>query len=297
MSNRKRGFDDTSLDLLLDTITNAFGGILFLALLIVLLLQGTKREPEPQPEFAEVSTETLQRELRLAESKLASLHLQQEASELISSHLKDPGLGQSIEDLLELRIVRDKLRHEVSAILERISDQQQVVENLQERGENLTVSIESIEEALEAIEGELEEERKRRSIAAPFPEERRATKRHFSATIRYGRWYTERNPDGKLNSEDFAILDTSGRYITITPKPYRGAAIADGDRLSDELMAVFRSKDPSQHYVEISIWDDSFLEFQVLRDYLVEKEFEYRLIVVTKGDSVAEGFVPNPQVQ
>ena len=38
MSNRRRA-GDSSLELLLDTITNTFGGILFLAILVSLLLR------------------------------------------------------------------------------------------------------------------------------------------------------------------------------------------------------------------------------------------------------------------
>lgn len=43
MSRRRRA-DDSSLELLLDTITNTFGGILFIAILVALLLQTSGRE-------------------------------------------------------------------------------------------------------------------------------------------------------------------------------------------------------------------------------------------------------------
>lgn len=41
MSRRRGRPADSSLELLLDTITNTFGGILFLAILVSLLLQST----------------------------------------------------------------------------------------------------------------------------------------------------------------------------------------------------------------------------------------------------------------
>ena len=48
MRRRRSGGDgDDSLELLLDTITNAFGGIVFLAILVIILLQNSSETSTP----------------------------------------------------------------------------------------------------------------------------------------------------------------------------------------------------------------------------------------------------------
>ena len=46
MSRRKQQNDNGSLELLLDTICNTFGGILFISLLVVILLNTTSEKIE-----------------------------------------------------------------------------------------------------------------------------------------------------------------------------------------------------------------------------------------------------------
>ena len=143
----------------------------------------------------------------------------------------------------------------------------------------------------------MDQERAKRQIKSPFPEERAAAKDDYAVTMKYGRWYVDRSDDGLPNLEDFAVLDSEGTYLTVTPKPYRGIPVDEGKQLSRRIVSSLRSKSPDEVYVCISVWDDSYDQFQLVRDYLVENGFEYRLIAVTEGDEVSEGYVPNPQVQ
>ncbi len=102
---------------------------------------------------------------------------------------------------------------------------------------------------------------------------------------------------GEPNLDDFAVLDEDGDYFTVTPKPYRGVPIGKGQSLPAEIVRQLASKPPSTYYVSFSIWDDSFDEFQTVRDALVAGGYEYRLVVVTEGDEVFYGSVVDPKVQ
>jgi len=297
MARRRHFHNDSSLELLLDTITNAFGGILFLALLIVVLLQNTSKTPDTLPNVSRTTLSELRSTFQHLEAKVAPLLLEVEAREAIATNLADPTLETILLKLTQMREERIELIADTSAAQENISRLQGQSDALDEKGAQLSAEIEAVGVALGVAQKSLEEERARRKINSPFPEERASSKSHIAVTVRYGRWYVDRSPTGEANLDDFAVLDSSGKYLTITPKPYRGIPIIESDRLSRRLEQYLSTQNPSLHYIEIAIWDDSFDEFQPLRDFLVKRGFEYRLVVVTRGDEVSEGYVPDAKVQ
>jgi hypothetical protein len=59
---RRRSLGQDSLELLLDTICNTFGGVLFIAMMVVLLLQQTSKDvppPTPLPPAEELQAQGL----------------------------------------------------------------------------------------------------------------------------------------------------------------------------------------------------------------------------------------------
>ncbi len=297
MTRRRHFHDDSSLELLLDTITNAFGGILFLALLVVVLLQNSSKTPDALPNVSRTTLSELRTTFQNIETKLVPLRLEVEAREAIATNLADPTLEKVLLKLTQMREERTELIAGTSVVLESISRLQGHSDALDEKGAQLSAEIEAVGVAVGVAQKNLEEERARRKVNSPFPEERTSSKSHIPVTVRYGRWYVDRSPTGEANLDDFAVLDTKGKYLTITPKPYRGIPVVERDSLSKQLERHLSTQDPSSHYIEIAIWDDSFTEFQPLRDYLVQRGFEYRLVVVTQGDVVSEGYVPDAKVQ
>jgi len=297
MARRHDTFDDGSLELLLDTITNAFGGILFLAILVVVLLKGTGQKMSPSEPVAEVDLVSLTDQLEQLEAELATTEIELRAAEAVSTNLAAPDLKETITELHQQRRLRDRLNDDKSRLARQLAMSQKQVKDIAAKSESLTRELADEKDALERLRSNLDQERAKRKIKSPFPEERAATKSDYSVTIRYGRWYVQRSPAGSPNLDDFAVLNNEGEYLTITPKPYRGIPIIEGEQLSRRIESLLKSKDPNREYVCISIWDDSYDEFQCVRDCLVENGFEYRLLAVTDGDEITEGFVPNPQVQ
>ena len=67
MARRRKNELGDSFDLFLDTITNTFGGVLLIALLIVLMIQETKQE---SPETKNATTTD---DIQLVESEISAL--------------------------------------------------------------------------------------------------------------------------------------------------------------------------------------------------------------------------------
>ena len=105
MSNRCAAEQEDSLELLLDTISNAFGGVLFLTILLALLLRISQPKTEAEEitkparhELVELSSE-LDEVLSELQSVEAAFTVQSDAR----GRLVDPDLQRHYGDLVEQR--------------------------------------------------------------------------------------------------------------------------------------------------------------------------------------------------
>lgn len=298
MRRRKRySADQGSLELLLDTITNTFGGIVFLAILIVVLLQTTPDKIEAQPTQNSQKHTIDSRKLESLKAQIEELELQLRFLDIFAAELSEPDLEATLAELENRTEVREKLTEEKSVILEQLEKSKENMESIAQQQQTLDSELASNMQEVEKLQDQLESERKQRTIKAKFSEERSTSKREYNVTLRYGRWYIDILPSGKPNLEDFIMLDTGGEYLTLTPKPNRGKPLTSGNTLSPEVLQELNNRDPKTEYICIGIWDDSFEEFQLLRDYLVNQGFNYRLIPLTDGDTVFYGPVSDAKVQ
>ncbi|MEO8166385.1 MAG: hypothetical protein ABI619_13420, partial [Betaproteobacteria bacterium] len=68
---RRTNTDDSSLELLLDTICNTFGGILFISMLVVILLNMTSEAVEDSPPSPKTQLELLEAERKKRQQRAA----------------------------------------------------------------------------------------------------------------------------------------------------------------------------------------------------------------------------------
>ena len=106
MARRRRTETDSSLELLLDTMTNAFGGVLFLAILISIQLKDRAEVSAEQPD--------LKSEITRLESEKAVLEMQIEAQvskkELADKFLEHYGDASDLLALEHLQQLKEELR-------------------------------------------------------------------------------------------------------------------------------------------------------------------------------------------
>ena len=57
-----------------------------------------------------------------------------------------------------------------------------------------------------------------------------------------------------------------------------GTAVDPAGRNRAALAGKLSAFDPNKHYLAIFVWPDSFEHFGVIRDLMVDKRFEYRLV-------------------
>jgi hypothetical protein len=289
------------LDLLLDTITNTFGGILFLAILVVILLGNTSNRPQsntqPLPDLQKLLSQ-------FDEVSKARTALRAEVdSKKHTANLNDPELTKLLREIASDSDLRTKLEKERDELLKSVSDLQAKSAEIASELNKLDAGLEATTTKLSQVKKEIEVEKSARQIDRPFPREHSAVGRRFySIVLRYDRLYEKRKRDslgfpGEPNLEDFFVRGMDGEHLVISPKPYRGTPLIEGGKLSPRIESLFEDISADTRYIEIAIWDDSFTGFQALRDFLVKNQYDYRLVVAKEGGDVAEGFVPNPKVQ
>lgn len=291
---RRRAAKQDSLELLLDTICNTFGGVLFIAIMVVMLLRQSGQQPQapeppPSPEELQILSQqfaTLSSELR----RLQELRASQAA--LVESMVPD-----AIQLLLEQRkrLLADQARIQATVDKKRASNAALAISV-----EEVQAEIRQIEERLRtAIEeqqqsrSQLASERQGRTQDLRLPVLRQSGKREVGVIIRYGRLYVwheyDRNqrPIG-LNTRDFVILGEEDDGLVTRPNPNRGLRLDDRPETQQAIAALLKPFDRDRFYIAIILRPDSFGAFRDFRDQVITLGYEYRLMPVEADTPISD---------
>lgn len=283
---RRRREQSDSLDLLLDTICNTFGGILFIAILVALLIQlkgdeeTPPEEPPPRPEeivAAQSTLEQLRNELQSVARARASQNrlIEQFAPDELQTLLKERNdRNDELLDLQDAQLSLLEANAEISAQNER--DRQELSE--------IAAQLSDLRERVEDLESELDEDRQRRQQTVGVPVVRtNLGRREVAVILRYGRLYFWHRYDSRgyqlgLNTDDFVVLaDEDGKLLT-RALPTGGLRIANDDATRQLIRQRFRDYDPRQCVIAVITRSDSFAQFRIVRDVLKSMGLDYRLM-------------------
>jgi hypothetical protein len=296
---RRRTNAPDSLDLLLDTITNAFGGILFLAILVVLLLQMNRHRLE-----AESDTETAPRPERLAQLRdeitMRRRTLESQAQRV--DRLSPVTARELLDQLAAARERRDALHERLRESQGAIGQLQSAVGEAQAVAGDLAAALREARESLTAAQEALTSEIASRQQTARLPRLRSTRKIEVPAVLRYDRVYLIYRDSGfalfrRLNTDEFVVIEEDGGRFTATPKPYAGLTVEATEQFPSRLRQRLASHRKDDIYLAVAVWPDSFGSFVHVKNTLVQAGYEYRLILMENGQSLVQGDVANPLVQ
>lgn len=289
MSRRRRDDSEESLDLLLDTITNAFGGIVFMAILLAVLVQNDTSQPtQAQSSSARLQAIESQRTYQRLVSDLRSAR---DSTEHLEQRLADVpnDLFVQLETLRELKQEIETLgaaQREVQELEQQLETQATEVVS---SSEDLSQQAADLQGDIEELEQRLSQEREKRTTMADLPQLRRTTKLPVSILLRRGRfvevWESPGNINPSLEQTDLAIPDLTHEGIDYRVGLRSGFAaedIAAIERLCQRI-------DGSNYYVAFAIWEDSFAEFRAIQKLLVEHQVEYQLVFMESNATALFG--------
>lgn len=285
MTASRRAGQADALELLLDAVCNALGGILFVTLLLAVLLKLSSPRlelPEPTPADRQELAELTE---ALAQATAEEAMLQQAAD--LQAQSRSRLVDAQVEAVFAELAARRQQREELEAALLKA---QQAAARTQMAIDALATAAQQRQQQLRDAQAELEvkrqllyEEQQRRTRRHVPPHGRQSLKSEFPLILRYGRVYLKRRWEhGELaiNWDDFVLIGREDRYTVLTPKPYRGTPIRDNPALAARLREMLRGVSREQFHVCLIVWDDSFVEFEEVKRLLVAWGYEIRILVI-----------------
>jgi len=271
MSLRRKTPSD-SLYLLLDTLCNAFGGIILLAVLVVLL---TSKEKTQSSKVAD-SQEMLQRRLTIAQTDL------QKAQQLATS-LQAKANDQRVKQQVSLLSTRKDLQNAIQQIRETVTQTSKDLDttsavdpserlkflNAQfavaqahklEAKNSLTAAEENtkrLKQRLADMERQVTTKLDELQRPLRLPKEHETGKRVIYIIARYGHIYLCRNSDFSRNETD---IDWTTTLTGESAEPKRGLGI-DPTRSTAGLINFFKNMADDSVYVAFCVYEDSFPAF------------------------------------
>lgn len=300
---KRRHRSDSSLELLLDTICNTFGGVLFLAILVIVLLQGTSNS-QVLPDASQSITAELMRlseEHANLELQLAALREVLKNQSLLTERFIQPEKARLMAELQQLRADYEAMMEDRNTFLHETAKRQARIQEIENELRELDAELVKTRSELLVAEKGLQSDMASRSKSTALPRLRSTYKIEVGLIVRYGRaylWhrYTRDGVRLGLNTDDFVVLgEVDGKLLT-KPKPYAGVDLRNSTSAAG-IARRLTSFQPTRHYLCLSVWPDSFAEFQVLKSELVKLGFEYRLMPMAEGVSLVDQGGTGGQVQ
>ena len=310
--SRSVGGEIDSLELLLDTICNTFGGIVFLALLVCLLAQnaghGVARSSDVDAAVAKVR-ETKLAQMRLDDVRREVADLEQTRSQqirlaesLAPSGAGTAGAAPAPETYGRFRVQLEILtgtERELADFLRAAEREQQEV---RQRAAEAKRKLEQAEIAAARAEEVVEAVKRERGLKLRLPMTRRTTKRQIPVLVCNGRMRLPMRyaAGGMSVGRNNVEVEVSAPRSMLRPAdlvPATGTPIDNSDAGVRAVRQRVGSFDPAEDYLYFAVWPDSFAEFRTLRDQVVEFGFEYQVLLLSREEPVHFGAGGPDEVQ
>jgi hypothetical protein len=288
----RRGDSDDSLDLLLDTICNMFGTIIFVALIAALLaLTSTKGSPEPSLVTGDPDGE---RQLALLAARAEELERELSALPAAAEATEDSAAAERVAEALGEIARREELIDRYSEAVAAVTD------DLADIG----AQVAPLREEVARLESALDGARRAKDRTMRTPLERALELRLYSIVIWEDRLYplcdwSNGTPDTCARFEqwddryvvaaassldgDCRGMNASGFTRTIPLRQGAGIPIADtASLLADpRFREMLAALDPSEDMVLLDVAPDSFDSFNAVKEALLGAGFNYTLSACT----------------
>jgi hypothetical protein len=299
-----------SLDLLLDTLCNMFGGIVLITCLLALAAgNNTSSEFVPGPS-GEAVGQLIERRIAIAEAELDGL------KELLSAagSSDDNSLRLLAMEKVELQRTLDRLRKQRAETAEDKAsqfpvDQGRLVTGLRQEAKRLREQVvefdirkaatrqkeEDLTAKIKELEKRMEDQEQARTESLRFPKERTQVKRPWWVIIRYGKVYPL-EIDGRSHYEGLIRVEIDDDAESFEPRRDSGF---DLDRQTEQIKKLLRQAKSTGEYVGVIVYPEgeSFSTFRQLKQLIHEVGAQYGIDVWRRNAPVqfsSKGSTPPP---
>jgi len=300
MSRRTRSTGD-SLDLLLDTVCNSFGGVVFISILIIVLLNLTSAEHQitPPTPAAEAKLLTLQSTAAERQRQLKTLREAKRQLDRIADEFVD-------SDALDLVVQRDELKSDNHELESDRSDVMSSIATGQSRINRIARALAKLERKLEQARSEFDDAQKAleaeiamRSRTSKLPRQRTTNKQLVAFLLKGGRLCSvyRVEADGRLVQNDLEcrIIDRADGARSVEPRAAAGLKVDPKAQQQPAIAQRLAEFDRGRHFVAVVVWPDSFAHFEVVKRAIVASRFDYQLAPWLDSEPLLIGRAKGPQ--
>lgn len=281
MGRRSNSNSTGSLDLFLDTICNAFGGIVFISILISVLAQmqggATSEEdtPSPSPQnAAEIAQQTSALEAKRAQliamiQKIERDQLGGDQTDLLDMLKKLEESQKKLDDVVSQQVKASQKLSDIEAEKAKLQEEaDKIAREIGDARAALVTHTKSLGDALDAIEQKVQ-----------LPKVRTTRKSNVLLAMRYGKLYLISDVAKKEANELYADhVDSSitQNGISIRPKQDAGWPWSESQSQA-RFRAAIANKKATENFLTVAVWPDSFDTFGEFKQTIVELGYEYEL--------------------
>lgn len=288
--SRRRRQDDSSLELLLDTICNTFGGILFISLLVVVLLNTTSKAmveapPSAASKLAMMEADIERKQLTNELEQLKKADAQQK--EVIGVSVPSDVIEKA-QELREREADRARLLVQKSKTVGDLTNAQDQLNQFAQAAADGKARLGAAQKQLAALQHVLNQAIASNTRTAVMPKAREAQVDERVYFLKQGKLYGPHLVNGSLNTSDFIeIQQANGSYLDINPSG--GVLVDPTGQNTASLADCFAGLDPAYHGAKIFVWPDSYEYFDAVRIALGQAGVGYELFPVDSHDNISFG--------
>ncbi len=283
-ARRRHGTND-SFDLFLDTITNTFGGILLLALLLVLMIRET----------AEVATETPDHGSRASLTEDLS-QLAQEKQNLLDAAAIRNSLSQqgnrdnsiAIANQISVLFAKEKEFQKTKTALDvDLESMRSLLANSKATAAKLEAEIVAKNTTLDDLLEKLLKAQELRTRTMPTPKEKITQKPMTVAIVKNKQVFfldkSRANEKFAVNQSHFNKTTESKADIVLMDGTALKTIVSSGLPADQSYLDREFAKVNTEYHIALAVWQDSFEEFSQVRKACVKAGLEYQIMVIEKG--------------
>ena len=286
MARIRRAAETDSLELLLDTICNVFGGMILMAILVVVQTQSTAgRIPGPKPEELDRALEKrrLEAELKRVREGLGGLAEQKNSLQRLCASIDSPSMAK-------LNTTREGFAKAIKGADQRVEALRADLPRAKEELAKIAQSSDDTDRQLREKEAQIKALKKkaRGATEAPRRKVRLPHRRGPAATapryyvVKGERTYPFYDPLRERDNPHCTVSSRSGflRDVTIKPKAGKGYPVPKRGTDSAELLASLRGYRPRLYHVALFVYDDSvsFGSFLNLKETVLKSGYAYVVV-------------------
>lgn len=259
-SRNRLGSDPGSFDLLLDTMCNTFGGIVFIALLLSILSQSLE----------------IKKEYDIAENQPPDI------------------LKKAIQKKVEQVKFNISLEEEIEQLVKNIRTDRQLLVSAKESIKDLENRVRVLNQEITASEKQKQRELRLPKLhlikKTPVFFAIRQDKFYAITDIAYAIADVSKNTriDRGYDTSDVFVRKYKN-VINIEPLSGKGQEIIKGAENTGKIHQAILNINPAKEFIAFAVYPDSFAGFNYVKNIFVKRGFDYNWFIITDQLSIVKG--------